>query len=369
MRFQTRAHARRSLYWFSVILAVLFSVPWLGLWTVGDAQMRRPTFRISQPDARVDKLRRERDELERRQQAQDARQRQLLEKNQELLRQQAQVQKQIPFVEAELKKPLSPEDYTAKKCELEDLHSKQEKIQQQIRANQQDLGRLQQDLSQLQQQLSQIRRDITGASREPTRPRTARRPARPAMPDVSWQQAWQQRAWQQQAWQQQAAQRVPDRLSQIMTMPVNPMRGVPSQLIQEKRPQCNGPFAVRTFPGPITKLFDGATVQYGFPFVESTLMTPAEANSASKVIVTFTVSYNSADYSFQCGLEAVPPSTYYFGGSPVFPAGSAAIGTHTFELTPGQFTEPLTGFAFGFTNPPSSGLECTVSNMRVEFYR
>ncbi|MBI5571373.1 MAG: hypothetical protein HY914_15625 [Desulfomonile tiedjei] len=354
-------------------LAFLLWLGWASLPDVVEAQARGRTFQIGQGDSRTERFRQQREDLDRQHKEQEQRQRQLSEKNEELLRQQTQVQRTIPLVEQELKRPLSPADYTAKKCELQELTEKQQQIEQQFKANQGELARIEQNRMRLQEQLERIQQDVARVREQPvptTRP--ARRVPRQPQQEPAWEQAWQQQmaqAWQQQAQARAEAQRVPDRLTRIMNSQANPFTGIPSDLLQARRLTWSAapPFATLRVSSPVTYVATDAQLFFEIPI--GAQLTAAEANSARRILVTFAVSGDTLDQGFRFGLKGSPPVTRYFSGSPTFPAGSAANGLHTFQLTTGQFTTSVTDFVLGFSNTPSIGTEITVSQMRVDFYR
>ena len=348
---------------FPVFLLGLF---WITFPAAADAQAKGRMFQIGQTNTRSERLQ---------QRDQEQRQRRLLEKNQELLRQQTEIQRTIPLVEQELKKPLSPDDYTAKKCELEELATKQQQIGRQLKTNQQELARIQQELARSRQELSRMpqRERVTAARQRPS-PRERSRHAQETPQQQSRQQAWQQQAlllWQQQAQAQSQAQvrNCPDRLTQIMNSPTNPLSGIPSPLLEARRLASlqDPPFATRRVLGPVTFTSTGTELFFELPF--DAQLSAAEANSATRIIVTFTISGDTLDQGFQLGLKGSPPVTRYFSGSSMFSAGAGSNGVHLFRLTPSQFTTPVTDFVFGFSNIPSTGSQFTISQMRVDFFR
>ena len=354
-------------------VAFLLALSWVCLPDVVEAQARERTFQIGQADSRSERMRQQREDLDRQQKEQEQRRRQLSEKNEELLRQQTQVQKTIPLVEQELKRPLSPADYTAKKCELQDLIAKQQQIEQQFKANQGELARIEQDRSRVQEQLDRIQQQIARVRERPVSPpRPARRVPRQPQQAMAWEQAWQpqaSQAWQLQAQAQAEAQRVTDRLNRIMNSQANPLTGIPSDLLQARILTCSGgsPFATLRVSGSVSYIATDAQLFFEIPI--GAQLTAAEANSARRIVVSFVVSGDTLDQGFRFGLKGFPPVTRYFSGSPTYPAGSAANGVHTFQLSPGQFITSVTDFVLGFSNTPSIGTEITVSQMRVDFYR
>ncbi len=97
-------------------------------------------------------------------------------------------------------------------------------------------------------------------------------------------------------------------------------------------------------------------------------MSLAELQSAKKILVSFTVISNSTSDPGRVGLGDSTTYAQYVDGSPLFPAGSAAVGTHTFELTPGQFATEVDVFIIQIQALSPSGIVC-YANAEVQFYR
>jgi hypothetical protein len=121
------------------------------------------------------------------------------------------------------------------------------------------------------------------------------------------------------------------------------------------------PFAVLEDPDGFTSSGTGTgVVGPGFPLSGS--LTAAEANSATRVVVTIEITVNSYA-SVTIGLmKGTIPFVFYEAGAPDI---GGRTGTVVYELTPGQFSDGVTANSFRINGPGA----LIVSRMTFAFYR
>jgi len=315
------AYSKKHSFWSVTCLAVLVSVICAGSLAPVNAQAPGMSGRVEQLQARQAELGRTR--------------RALLLKEDKLLKNQAQLANQMAEVGRDLKKPLSPDEKYRKSCRLQTLSTEYRQQRQELSDTRQELARILRRLNRTRQQLTQ---------------------------------AQQQAAAQAAAQQRDAAPPRPDPLGERMRRPVRPLAGLPIPLASTVAAQAaqpsGGPFAVFTNPGPVA--YGGTTV--AGHFVTSSpqvIVSMADANSATRIVVTCTITTTGMPSSFTLGLMG--GGTSFVAGSPTFSGGFSGTKTFTVQLTPGQFTASVDSFAL-MPNMTSPG-GWTWSAMRAEFYR
>ncbi len=167
----------------------------------------------------------------------------------------------------------------------------------------------------------------------------------------------------------------PRNLRRMLTQKTHRNWHQPSAVVSSRTTQ-EGPqglqlFAVRTIPDDCITWPQGGGNPFdniaAFPFTEGPL-SQAEAQSAKKIVISFTVISNTTNAAGQVGLGDSATYTPYVAGSPVFPPGAAAVGSHSFELTPGQFVTDVDLFIIVALAAHPSGTVCYADAV-AQFYR
>jgi hypothetical protein len=127
-----------------------------------------------------------------------------------------------------------------------------------------------------------------------------------------------------------------------------------------------------TNPTPRVWDMSGSGDGWSRPFLEG-IVSMAVANSASLITVSFTITANTVDSPGRAGVRstafAIPVVWFTAPGTPMVPAGGAAVGTHLFLLAPGQFTSDVSNVGIDWHGDPSVNGTMNIQDFVVEFWK
>jgi hypothetical protein len=123
-----------------------------------------------------------------------------------------------------------------------------------------------------------------------------------------------------------------------------------------------------TNPTPRVWPMGGSGTGYSRPFLEA-IVPMAVANSATLITVTFTITANTVDSPGRAGVRAPTIVWFTAPGTPMVPAGGAAVGTHLFLLAPGQFTRDVSNVGIEWYGDPSVNGTMNIQDFVVEFWK